>query len=83
MPGLPPGRGAGLVASHHAKAMAPADAQSVRGNFDNTQFRHQGVTTRFFRRDGKYFVHTDGPDGQVWPTSKSSTASATNRCSST
>ena len=51
--------------SHHAKAMAPPTAQSVRGNFDNTQFRYQGVTTRFFRRGDKYMVHTDGPDGRM------------------
>jgi predicted CXXCH cytochrome family protein len=51
--------------SHHAKAMAPATAQSVRGNFDDTRFRHQGVTTRFFKRGDRYFVHTDGPDGRM------------------
>ena len=51
--------------SHHAKAMAPPTEQTVRGNFDNTQFRHQGVTTRFFRRGDKYMVHTDGPDGRM------------------
>ena len=28
------------------------------------QLRHQGLTTRFFRRDGRFFVHTDGPDGK-------------------
>ena len=51
--------------SHHAKAMAPATADSVRGDFDNTQFRHQGVTSRFFKRGDKFFVHTDGPDGKL------------------
>ncbi len=51
--------------SHHAQAMAPATADTVRGNFDGAQFRHQGVTTRFFRRDGRFFVHTDGPDGKL------------------
>jgi predicted CXXCH cytochrome family protein len=51
--------------SHHAQAMALPSAQSVRGNFDNTQFRHQGVSTRFFRRGDKYMVHTDGPDGRM------------------
>ena len=51
--------------SHHAKAMAPPTPQTVRGNFDNTQFRHQGVTTRFFRRGDRYMVHTDGPDGRM------------------
>ena len=56
---------ASWAGSHHAKAMAPASADTVRGDFDNTQFRHQGVTTRFFRRDGRFFVHTDGPDGKT------------------
>jgi len=51
--------------SHHAKAMAAPTAQTVRGNFDDTQFRHQGVTTRFFRRGDKYMVHTEGPDGRM------------------
>ena len=51
--------------SHHAKAMAAATTDSVRGDFDNTQFRHQGVTSRFFKRGDKFFVHTDGPDGKL------------------
>ena len=53
------------AASHHAKAMAPATENSVRGDFNDTRFRHQGVTSRFFRRDGRFFVHTDGPDGRM------------------
>jgi predicted CXXCH cytochrome family protein len=57
--------GEAWTASHHAKAMAPPTPQTVRGNFDDTQFRHQGVTTRFFRRGDKYMVHTDGPDGRM------------------
>lgn len=51
-------------ASHHAQAMATPDPRSVRGDFDDTTFTHQGVTSRFFRRDGKYVVRTDGPDGK-------------------
>ena len=51
--------------SHHFMAMAAPTAATVRGNFDGATFRHQGVTSRFFRRDGKYFVNTDGPDGKV------------------
>jgi len=50
--------------SHHAKAMAPATAETVSGDFNDTQFRHRGVTTRFFKRGDKFFVHTDGPDGR-------------------
>jgi predicted CXXCH cytochrome family protein len=51
--------------SHHAHAMAPATAETVAGNFDNAQFRHQGVTSRFFKRGDKFYVHTDGPDGRL------------------
>ncbi len=51
--------------SHHFMAMAPPTPETVRGDFGNTSFKHQGVTTRFFRRDGKYFVNTEGPDGKM------------------
>ncbi len=51
--------------SHHFMAMAlPSDA-SVRGDFANASFKHRGVTSRFFRRDGKFYVNTDGPDGNM------------------
>lgn len=50
--------------SHHAMAMALPTVQSVRGNFNNTSFTHQGLTSRFFIRDGQYFVNTEGPDGK-------------------
>jgi predicted CXXCH cytochrome family protein len=51
--------------SHHALAMQPADSSTVLGNFDNATFEKDGVTSTFFRRDGEYFVRTDGPDGQL------------------
>jgi hypothetical protein len=51
--------------SHHALAMQEADAKSVLGNFDNARFSYAGVTSTFFRRDGKYFVRTDGADGKL------------------
>jgi tetratricopeptide (TPR) repeat protein len=51
-------------ASHHAKAMAAPSADSVRADFGGTEFRHQGVTSRFVRRDGRFVVRTDGPDGK-------------------
>ena len=35
------------------------------GRFDGAEFRHQGVTSRFFQRDGKFLVRTDGPDGRL------------------
>jgi predicted CXXCH cytochrome family protein len=51
--------------SHHALAMQAADGSTVLGDFDNATFEKDGVTSTFFRRDGDYFVRTDGPDGQL------------------
>ena len=51
--------------SHHDLAMQPADQRSVRGNFDNASFVKDGVKSTFFRRDGKYMLRTDGPDGKL------------------
>ena len=33
--------------------------------FSNASFDYYGVHSRFFRRDGKYLVETDGPDGNL------------------
>jgi predicted CXXCH cytochrome family protein len=44
--------------------MQPASDQTVLGNFANARFAHRGLTSTFFRRDGKFFVRTDGPDGK-------------------
>jgi Tfp pilus assembly protein PilF len=49
--------------SHHRRAMAPATSETVRGDFNNVAFERFGVTTRFYRRDGKFFVYTAGPGG--------------------
>jgi predicted CXXCH cytochrome family protein len=51
--------------SDHARAMQPATAATVLGNFAGATFRKDGVTTAFFTRDGAYFVRTDGPDGAL------------------
>ena len=50
-------------ASQHAVAMQVADETTVLGNFDGARLSHFGVTSEFFRRDGKFMVRTDGPDG--------------------
>ncbi len=44
--------------------MAAADAATVRGDFADSTFTHFGVTSRFFRRDGGFFVNTEGADGR-------------------
>jgi tetratricopeptide (TPR) repeat protein len=45
--------------------MQHADERTVLGNFNDASFDYQGVQSRFFRRDGRYFIRTDGPDGQL------------------
>jgi cytochrome c-type biogenesis protein CcmH/NrfG len=51
--------------SHHAQAMAVADSTTVLGDFENATYTYNGITSRFFRRDGRYWVTTDGPDGAL------------------
>ncbi len=51
--------------SHHDLAMQVADDKTVLGNFANAKFTAGGVTSTFFRRDGRFYVNTDGPDGKL------------------
>ena len=51
--------------SHHDLAMQHASDASVLGNFDNARFSYAGLTSTFFRRDGKFYVNTDGADGKL------------------
>lgn len=49
--------------SDHDLAMDEATESSVLGDFDNSTFEHLGVTSRFFRKDGEFYVNTEGPGG--------------------
>lgn len=51
--------------SHHDLAMQPATPETVLGDFDGATLNHHGITSRFFTRDGAFFVRTDGPDGEL------------------
>jgi tetratricopeptide (TPR) repeat protein len=51
--------------SQHARAMQEASPQTVLGDFNDAALRHGGIAHRFFRRDGKFFVRTDGPEGRL------------------
>ena len=51
--------------SHHDLAMQEATVETVLGDFDEVAFTHFGVTSRFFTRDGRFFVNTEGPDGEL------------------
>ncbi|MGW8313812.1 MAG: tetratricopeptide repeat protein [Desulfuromonadales bacterium] len=52
--------------SYHDLAMDVAGEQSVLGDFNDARFTdpYNHVTSRFYRRDGKYYVETEGPDGK-------------------
>lgn len=51
--------------SHHDLAMKEPSGETVVGNFDNTEFDYYGTVSKFFQRDGEYFVKTDGEDGKL------------------
>jgi predicted CXXCH cytochrome family protein len=51
--------------SHHDLAMAEPTEDTVLGHFDDAELTAHGITSRFFRRDGGWFVNTDGPDGEL------------------
>ncbi|MGA9856134.1 MAG: tetratricopeptide repeat protein [Gammaproteobacteria bacterium] len=52
-------------ASQHHDAMQEANAQTVLADFNNTTFTYSGVTSKFFKRDGQFYVRTDGSDGKL------------------
>lgn len=50
--------------SHHQQAMKPATEGNVLGDFDDITFKGETETSRFFRKDGEYWVNTPGADGK-------------------
>ena len=51
--------------SHHDLAMDVATEETVLGDFNNSTFINYGLTTSFYKKDSKFFVSTDGPDGKL------------------
>ena len=51
--------------SQHKHAMDHATEKTVLGDFNDANFEYYGVRSRFFRKDGKFLVETDGPDGKL------------------
>jgi predicted CXXCH cytochrome family protein len=45
--------------------MDRATEATVLGDFNDASFTHYGVTSTFFRRNGGFFVRTDGPGGRL------------------
>ncbi len=51
--------------SYHDHAMHVANDETVLGDFNDAQFESNGIRSRFYRKDGKFFVHTRGPEGRM------------------
>lgn len=51
--------------SHHDLAMQHANSDTVLGDFNNAEFIANNVNTRFFKKNDKYFVTTDGSEGNL------------------
>ena len=51
--------------SYHHWALKAPDPQSMLGDFNDASFSHKGVKSRFFTRNGKYFVETEGESGST------------------
>ncbi len=52
-------------ASQHKAAMQHATDKTVLGDFNDASFDYYGVHSRFFRKDRKFLVETDGLDGKL------------------
>ena len=55
---------ANWLGSHHQLAMQDATNDTVLGDFDGATFDYYGTTTRFFTRDGGFYVTTADASGQ-------------------
>jgi tetratricopeptide (TPR) repeat protein len=51
--------------SDHDLSMQEANENTVLGDFNDTEFTYFDVTSKFYEKDGKYYVLTDGPDGKL------------------
>ncbi len=55
-----------FMGSHHDLAMDVANDSTVLGNFNNAELhRSNGEVNKAYKRDGKFFVVTDGEDGNM------------------
>ena len=50
--------------SDHFLAMQRANDSTVLGDFNSAVLLADGVTNKFFKKEGKYYINTEGDDGQ-------------------
>ena len=53
------------LGSDHDNAMDIANEQTVLGDFNNAEFEHAGVVSRFYKQEDEFFVFTEGPGGEM------------------
>ncbi len=53
------------LGSHHEQSMKEANSETVVGDFDDAEMTHFGMTSRFFKRENRFFVLTEGPGGDL------------------
>ena len=51
--------------SHHDQAMMHANKETVLGDFNNSRFEYNGITTTFFEKDDEFWVNTDDENGEL------------------
>ena len=51
--------------SDHDKAMSMASDSTVLGDFNNASFTFNGITSKFYKRGGKFYVFTEGTGGKM------------------
>jgi predicted CXXCH cytochrome family protein len=51
--------------SHHDRAMEVAGEGTVLGDFNDAVFEIHNTVSHFYRKDGRYFTRTQGPDGKM------------------
>jgi len=51
--------------SHHDMAMKKPTEETVVGDFDNATFELHGLKNRFYKKGRKFFILTDGEDGEL------------------
>lgn len=51
--------------SDHDLAMDKATEEYVLGDFNNANFTHFGVTSKFYKKGADFYVFTEGPNGEM------------------
>ncbi len=51
--------------SDHYFAMDTASDKSVLGDFNDVDYVRKGITHKFYKKDGKFYVHTEGTGGKM------------------